>query len=175
MKIRNLLSVLFLLAFVAGAVQARAGGSGGGGGAGALFVVTGQVQKPGPIYPGDLAKLPKTQENVTFFSAGQVVSQSFTGVLLWDLLQSVGVITTNPPKNDILRKIIVVTGSDGYEAVFGAGEISPNFGGNQIMFAYLADGQSLGAQGPVRIVAPTDKQGGRFVSAIAKIEVKDGG
>jgi hypothetical protein len=174
MKIRNLFSALLLLAFVAAAVQARAGGASSGGG-GSLFVVAGQVQRPGPIYPGDLAKLPRTQENVTFFSGGQVVSQSYTGVLLWDLLQSVGVITTNPPKNDILRKIIVVTGSDGYEAVFGAGEISPNFGGNQIMIAYLADGQSLGAQGPARIVAPTDKQGGRFVSMIAKIEVKDGG
>jgi hypothetical protein len=70
---------------------------------------------------------------------------------------------------------IVVTGSDGYESVFTSGEIAPNFGGNQIMVAYLVDGQLLGTQGPTRIVVPSDKQGGRFVSMIVTIEVRDGG
>ena len=71
-----------------------------------------------------------------------MVSQSFSGVLLWDLLQSVGIVVNPNIKNDILRKTIVVTGSDGYKSVFTAGEIAPNFGGNQIMVAYLVDGQT---------------------------------
>ena len=90
-------------------------------------------------------------------------------------MQSVGIVVDSTIKNDILRKTIVVIGSDGYESVFTAGEIDPNFGGNQIMVAYLADGQLLGTQGPTRIVVPTDKEGGRFVSMIVQIDVRDGG
>jgi Oxidoreductase molybdopterin binding domain len=111
--------------------------------------------------------------NYTYFSAGSVVSQSFTGALLWDLLQSVGIKLDSTIKNDILHQIVIVTGSDGYETVFGAGEIAPNFGGDQILVAYGVNGQSLGSDGFARIVAPGDKQGGRFVSNIAKIEVRN--
>jgi hypothetical protein len=57
--------------------------------------------------------------------------------------------------------------------VFGAGEIDPSFGGSQIMVAYATGGASLGTDGFARIVAPGDKAGGRFVSNIVEIEVKD--
>jgi hypothetical protein len=121
-------------------------------------------------------KYSPAQENVTYFAAGSVVTESFTGVLLWDLLNSppVGGITTNPKiKNDILHKVVVVTGSDCYQSVFGAGEIAPSFGGSQIMVAYASGGAPLGTAGFARIVVPSDKAGGRFVSNIVEIEVKD--
>jgi hypothetical protein len=129
----------------------------------------------------DLDKLKKlfspAQANVTFFAAGAVVSNSYTGALLWDVLNNapVGGIVTNPNiKNDILSKIVVVEGTDCYTAIFGAGEIDPFFGGSQVMIAYLSDGQPLGTDGVAQIIVPGDKAGGRFVSNIAKIEVKDG-
>ena len=106
------------------------------------------------------------------------MTESFTGVLLWDLLNNspVNGIVTNPSiKNDILHKVIVVTGTDCYQSVFGAGEIDPFFGGNQVIVAYTTGGQSLGDNGFARIVVPGDKAGGRFVSNIAKIEIRDAG
>jgi hypothetical protein len=72
-----------------------------------------------------------------------------------------------------LHKIIIVTGTDCYQSVFGAGEIDPFFGGSQIMVAYATGGQSLGNAGFARVVVPGDKAGGRFVSNIANIEVRD--
>ncbi len=57
--------------------------------------------------------------------------------------------------------------------LFGGGEIAPSFGGDQIIIAYGANGQLLTTDGFARIVAPGDKQGGRFVSNIAKIEVRN--
>jgi hypothetical protein len=147
------------------------------GGVSSRFVVTGDVKKQQGF---DLDQLTRNyspaQENVTYFAAGSVVTESFTGVLLWDLLNAppVGGITTDPNiKNDILHKVIVVTGSDCYQSVFGAGEINPSFGGNQIMVAYATGGASLGTAGFARIVVPGDKAGGRFVSNIVEIEVKD--
>jgi hypothetical protein len=41
------------------------------------------------------------------------------------------------------------------------------------MVAYAIGGQSLGDDGFARIVVPGDKEGGRFVSNIATIEVRD--
>ena len=93
---------------------------------------------------------------------------------VWDLLQSVGIIVDPGIKNDILRKTIDVTGTDGYVTVFTAGEIAPNFGGNQVLVVYEVDGQPIGPDGPAEIVAPGDKAGGRFVHNIYTIEVRDG-
>jgi hypothetical protein len=139
-----------------------------------FFQVAGQVMTPKWFDVSALEKLPHVNQNVTYFAAGNVENDTFTGALLWDLLQSVGIITNPNIKNDILRKTIVVTGTDGYVSVFTAGEIDPGFGGNQIIIAYAVNGQPLGCEGPAQTVAPGDKAGGRFVHNIATIIVKDG-
>jgi hypothetical protein len=107
-----------------------------------------------------------------------VSSNAYAGALLWDVLNlaPVGGIITNPSvKNDILHKIIIVTGTDCYKALFGAGEVDPSFGDSQIMLAYAANGQLLGSEDFARLIAPGDKAGGRFVFNIATIEIKDAG
>jgi DMSO/TMAO reductase YedYZ molybdopterin-dependent catalytic subunit len=138
------------------------------------FYVGGEVQNPGQIYAKDLLALPTTTQNVTYYGGGSIKTEKFTGALLWDFLQKVGIVVNPNVKNDILRKYVVVTGSDGYKAVFGVGEFAPNFGGDQIIIAYLSNGQVLGSPPYARIVAPGDKQGGCFVSEIVRIEVKSG-
>jgi DMSO/TMAO reductase YedYZ molybdopterin-dependent catalytic subunit len=168
MRMRSLLAALLLLG--ATSVSAQAGSPSPE----QAFRVFGQVQTLKIVTVRALKKLPESNQNVTYFAAGSVVSHSFTGALLWDLLQSVGIIVNPVIKNDILRKTIVVTGTDGYAAVFTAGEIAPNFGGNQVLVAYEVDGEPLGTDGPTEIVAPGDKAGGRFVHNIATIEVRDG-
>jgi len=148
------------------------------GGVSNSFTVSGEVKKPAVFNLNKLEQFAPAQANVTYFAAGSVVTESFTGVLLWDLLNNspVGGIVTDPTvKNDILHKIVIVTGTDCYQSVFSAGEFDPFFGGSQIMVAYATGGQSLGSAGFARIVAPGDKAGGRFVSNIANIDVEDAG
>jgi hypothetical protein len=139
-----------------------------------FFFLGGQVKTPKWVNVLALQQLPHVNQNVTYFAAGQVENDTFTGALLRDLVQSVGIVTNPNVKNDILRKIIVVTGTDGYVSVFTAGEIDPGFGGNQIIVAYEDNGQQLGCDGPAQIVAPGDKAGGRFVHNIASILVLEG-
>ena len=172
MKMRGLLAALLLLGMAG--VPALAQSSSVRPPSPPAFRVFGQVQTPKPFNVHTLKKLPVSNQNVTYFAAGSVVSHSFTGALLWDLLQSVGIIVDPTVKNDILRKTIVVTGTDGYVAVFTAGEIAPNFGGNQVLVVYEVDCEPLGTDGPAEIVAPGEKAGGRFVHNIASIEVRDG-
>ena len=119
-----------------------------------------------------LAALPATKLDVFFYTGAGPVSASFTGVLLWDLLTTANVVTDPNIKNAILRKLVVVTGSDGYEAVFSAGELDPEFGGHQVIVAYLQDGVPLDStSGFARIITPNDKAGGRDVFDIVKIRV----
>lgn len=146
------------------------------GGVSRIFTVSGEVNKSAVFNLHRLAQFAPAQENITYFAMGNVVTEEFTGILLWDLLNNppVGGIVQNPNvKNDILRKVVIVTGTDCYQSVFGAGEFDPFFGGSQIMVAYATGGQSLGSDGFARIVVPGDKAGGRFVSNIAKIVVRD--
>jgi hypothetical protein len=143
------------------------------GGVSTSFKVFGDVTNRAVFDLNKLERFPPSQANVTYFAAGSVVTEAFTGVLLWDLLNNspVNGIVANPNiKNDILHKVVIVTGTDCYQSVFGAGEFDPFFGGSQIMVAY---GQSLGTAGFARIVVPGDKARGRFVSNIANIEVRD--
>ncbi|ACK49521.1 conserved hypothetical protein; putative signal peptide [Methylocella silvestris BL2] len=141
----------------------------------ASFIVSGEVTQRLVVNLAKLKTFPVASADVTYFAAGAVTTHSFTGVLLWDVLQKAGIVVDPTVKNDILRKTVTVYGSDGYVSVFSVGEIDPFFGGNQIILAYAQDGASLGNSGLAKLVAPGDKAGGRFVSNIARITVRDSG
>lgn len=171
MNIRALFAALLLIGVGGSPLYAACPG-----GVSNSFAVSGQVTNRTVFNLNKLEQFAPAQANVTYFAAGSVVTESFTGVLLWDLLNNspVGGIVTDPTvKNDILHKVVIVTGTDCYQSVFGAGEFDPFFGGSQIMVAYATGGQSLGSDGFARIVVPSDKAGGRFVSNIVSIEVRD--
>jgi hypothetical protein len=173
--IRRALFVMLLLSGC-GSVSAYAQQCPGAGAPAATFGVGGLVVSPTIFDQSRLQLLPQAQENVTFFASGAVTTASYTGVLLWDLLNNspVGGIVTDPNvKNDILHKVVIVTGSDCYQAVFGAGELDPAFGDSQVMIAFASNGQPLGSEGFAKLIAPGDKEGGRFVSNIVWIVVRD--
>jgi hypothetical protein len=172
MTMRVLFAALLLLGIASLPVQAKCLSTGQS----TSILVTGEVTKSTVFDLKGLQQFSPAQANVDYFAGGPGLdTNSFTGALLWDMLNSppAGPIKTNPKiKNEILRKIIIVTGCDGYQSVFGAGEIDPFFGGNQIIVAYEENGQPLGPNGLAQIIAPGDKAGGRFVYIIDNIEVK---
>ncbi len=145
------------------------------GGYSTYFQLLGQVMRPKTYSLASLAVLPVTRQNVVFYAGLGQVSASYTGVLLWDLLGAAGLITNPTIKNDLLRQRVVVTGSDGYQAVFSLGELAPQFGGEQVMMAYAANGALLDqSTGFAEIIVPGDKAGGRAVNTVVRIEVLEG-
>jgi hypothetical protein len=133
MMTRTLSAALLLIGVGSTPLQAACPG-----GVSSYFTVSGEVTKRTVFDLNKLEQFASAQENVTYFAAGSVVSESFTGVLLWDLLNNApvnGIVTDPTIKNDILHKVIIVTGTDCYQSVFGAGEIDPFFGGSQIIVA----------------------------------------
>ena len=98
---------------------------------------------------------------------------AFTGFSMWDLLNRSGIITNPSVKNDILGKFVIATGSDGYQAVFSLGELSPSFGNQADLVAYAnAPGNPLSTDGFVRLVVPGDSaKAGRYVSNLVSLQV----
>ena len=138
----------------------------------ASFRIEGLVQHPQTYTLSTLSSLPQTRLNVDFYTGSGPVTASYTGVLLWDLLNAAGVITDPSNKNDLLRRVVAVVGSDGYVAVYSLGELAPQFGGEQVIVAYAVNGAPLaGASGFAETIAPGDKAGGRAVNRIAHIIV----
>jgi hypothetical protein len=149
---------------------------GTGGGVTAAFTVGGGVATPLTETPGALAALPQHTETVTYHMGGTAVTDTYTGAYLWDVLNAAGIVTDAAIKNDILRKLVAVTGSDGYEVAFALGELSPKFGDAPILVALSDTAGQLGAGGAdgfARIVVPGDILGGRYVSNIASMTVFD--
>ncbi len=139
----------------------------------APVLIAGQVGDPG-IYNLP-ATTPVTTESVTYQAAGVPVSDTYTGTTLWDLLNDAGGVTTTTAKNDILSKYVIATGSDGYQAVFSAGEIDPSFGNQPDLVAYSDTAGQLGPNGSdglARMVVPGDIAGGRYVSDLVSLKVE---
>jgi hypothetical protein len=98
----------------------------------------------------------------------------WTGTLLYDLLQQAQITLNSGVKNDLNRKVILVTGSDCYQQAFSMGELVPAIGGqHQVIVAYAKDGVLLSSDGFARIINPGDKSGARNVSNIIRIQVID--
>jgi len=77
-------------------------------------------------------------------------------------------------KNSFLRQYVLAEATDCYGAVVAIGEIQPKFEGKTVLIAYAkkaSDGTvvPLIDEGFARLVVPSDKAGGRYVSNVRNI------
>ena len=145
------------------------------GGYAPLFRLGGRVQYPKNFDLDALSQEPLTTVHDFFLTGQGTDSGTFTGVLLWDLLQEAQVITDPAQRNDLFRKAVLITGSDCYETVYAMGELAPELGGtHQVIVAFKRDDQFLGdTEGMARIINPGDKAEARRVLNIVRIRVLD--
>jgi molybdate transport system substrate-binding protein len=139
------------------------------------FTVDGQVLNPITVTVDDLRNNYSSQTvDVTFLSGEDEVSTSFTGVPLWQVISSAQPNLNADVRNDRISTFIVVTSTDNYQAVIAWGEIDPEFGNQPILVAYEENGEPIAdAQGPIRLVVPGDGRGGRYVSGVVNISLRD--
>lgn len=135
--------------------------------------INGAVEHAQSLTLAALKRAPATTETVSLMTGKGVLTGSYTGVLLWTLLQQAVIKLTPGVKNDVLRHTIVVTGSDGYKTVLSVAEVDPKFGGDRALIAYAKGGKALAHdRGFARLIVPTDKSAGRAVFGIASITVR---
>ncbi len=139
------------------------------------LTVDGQVLNPLMLTADDLrANYPAQTLDVTYLSGEDSVSATFTGVSLWQLLSAAQPNLNADVKNDRLSLFVVVTGSDGYQAVIAWGEIDPEFGNQPVLVAYEQDGAPINdAAGALRLVVPGDGHGGRYVNGVVNVSLRD--
>jgi hypothetical protein len=101
------------------------------------------------------------------------VSHTYEGVMLTELLRLVGAPTGASIHADADRDYLVVTGGDGFRAVFSLAETDRSVQARNVILADHMDGAPLLAHdAPYRIVVDGDQKPARSVYAITRIEVK---
>ena len=168
---------LFLLTLASGSFIAEAQDPCAGGFS-PEFRVGGQVVNPKTYHLDDLQALPTTRVHDVFISGTSVSQGTFTGVLLWDLIEA-AVVDANPDQpNDLLRHYVLITATDCFETLYSIGELHPRFGGTHpVIVAFLrendqGENELLGpGEGMARIINPADKAGGRRIFNITRIRV----
>jgi Oxidoreductase molybdopterin binding domain len=168
-------ALLVTMALLAAGTNALAADASCPGGFSNQFRLNGQVQNPDRFRLVDLQFRPSVNLTVSYFSGNQgLVTKTYVGVPLIDLLNDAVVVTDPARKNDILRKYVQVKATDCYEVIVSVAELLSTFGHQQVLVAFeTGDGQPLDAtEGMARLIVPGDKAGGRFVSNVTTITVR---
>ncbi|MFZ5990375.1 MAG: molybdopterin-dependent oxidoreductase [Deinococcota bacterium] len=135
--------------------------------------LAGLLERPAKLSLADLQRLAAETVTVSFLSVQGLEQHAYKGVQLAALLQQAGLKLENR-KNDKLRKFVLATAKDGYTVIFSWAELDPEFGAQPVLLAWEEDGKPLeGERGPFRLVVPGDKRGGRYVSGVIRLEVRD--
>jgi Oxidoreductase molybdopterin binding domain len=132
-------------------------------------VIVGPTGKSLVITPQVLADLDRAEATMVNHS----VSHTYEGVRLTELLRLVGAPTGARIHADADRDYLVVTGGDGFRAVFSLAETDSSVQHRAVILADHMDGAPLIAHdAPYRIVVDGDQKPARSVYAVSRIEVK---
>lgn len=135
---------------------------------GPTFVVNGGVAEPLTLSVPDLRRWPAYDEVVHFIAGGRQEVHQVRGVRLIDVLTAAKPQFNPSAKHDELRHAVLVGATDGYGTVLSWGEIDPAFVGTDVLLAFEQDGRDLTLP---RLVVPSDKDGGRYVTDISSISL----
>jgi hypothetical protein len=147
-----------------------------------LMSQMGEIHKPAPLagpltisfadksstwMAATLASLP--HKTITVHNEHTKTDETYSGVQLIDLLTPLGV--TDKPHGKDLRLYVVAKGSDGYEAVYSIGEITPDLSTSTVIAADAENGKPLTDDGPLKVVTTGDKRPARWVRNLVAIRV----
>jgi hypothetical protein len=107
---------------------------------------------------------------ITQQAAVEHTDRSWTGPLLWDVLVDAGAVDPAKPA-DAVHLGVHVVGADGWIAVFGLAELSPEFAGKPIQLADRVNGEAIPGPG-LRLIVPGEHRGGRSVRDVVRIEIE---
>ncbi len=133
--------------------------------------VTGKVSHKLRLTLAELSRLPAHTVSVTYQARNGSQAHTYSGPLLYDVLEQAQPRVRPQVKNDLLRDYVAATAaSDGYRAVVAWGEIDPSYEAKQVLLADNEDGTPLTGQQLV-LVVPGDKFGGRYVSGVTSLRL----
>jgi len=114
-----------------------------------------------------LAALP--HKTITVHNEHTKADETYTGVQVIDLLTPLGV--KAQPRGKDFKFYLVAAGSDGYEVVYGIGEVTPDVHEATVIVADTENGKPLADDGPLKMVATGEKRPARWVRNLVSIRV----
>ncbi len=166
----GMFALLSLTVAVDGAAADPAGISTVAGSAG--LTIDGIVRNPQIMTVEDIRELPETRLDVTYRTQEGEETASFTGVLVWRLLEGAGGINEAESQAN-LRHTLMITGRDGYAVALSVGEIDPKLAGEPAIIAYLRNDQPFNSGEALQLVMAWDRHATRNVHDVVRIEVKE--
>jgi DMSO/TMAO reductase YedYZ molybdopterin-dependent catalytic subunit len=170
------LTAVLVLLLVAVAVHGTAADPGGVSRAritaSAGLTIDGSVENPQIITVEDIRKLPETRVDVAYQTPQGEETASFTGVLVWTLLEQAGGIKEAEDRAKV-RHTVMITSRDGSAVALSVGEIDPKLAAEPAIIAYLRDDQPLDSGEALQLVLPWDRHATRNVRDVVQIEVKE--
>jgi DMSO/TMAO reductase YedYZ molybdopterin-dependent catalytic subunit len=97
---------------------------------------------------------------------------AWEGVALLEVLRAQGAPLGKALRGDALANYVRVTATDGYQVVFGLGELDTDMGAAKVVLVDRHEGKPLDDKdGPLRLVVPGDQRPARWVRNVASIEL----
>jgi hypothetical protein len=131
------------------------------------IIVDGKVTK---FSVADLGAMPQT--TVMVHNEHTKVDESYTGVLLGDLLAKSGLPVDKTTHRKMLRSYLTAEGTDKYWVLYSVTEIEFSEHNGNVIVATSMGGKPLGDEGQLKLIATDDKKPQRWVRNLTAITVK---
>ena len=118
----------------------------------------------------DLAAMP--QKTVKVHNAHTNADESYSGVLLSDLLAKASFVSDKITQQTMLHSIVRAEGTDKYWVVYSATEVEGSEHAGDVIVAIAQDGHGLGADGNLKLISTNDKKPQRWVRNLTAIALK---
>jgi hypothetical protein len=121
------------------------------------------------LTPEELAALP--HKTVAVFNAHSKANETYSGVLLADLLGKAGVPLGESVRGKLFMIGVVAEGTDHYSVLYSLAEVDPAIHSGDVIVADTLDGQKLGKDGAFKMVSSQERRPARWVRNLTAISV----
>lgn len=121
------------------------------------------------LSPADFAALP--HKTVTVMNQHTSANETYSGVLLSDLLAKIGAPQGTDVKGKLFMLGVIAEGTDHYSVLFAIAETDPTIHTGDILVADQMNGQKLDKDGAFKLVSTEEKRPARWVRNLASISL----
>jgi len=112
------------------------------------------------------------QKTVKVHNEHTKADETYSGVLLGDLLAKAGFVADKTTQKRMLHSYVVADGSDLYWVIYSLTEVEGSEHDGDVIVATSVDGHGLGADGELKLISTADKKPERWVRNLAAITLK---
>ena len=112
------------------------------------------------------------QKTVTVHNEHTKSDETYTGVLVGDLLAKYGLPVDKTTHRRMLRSYVIAEGTDKYWVVYSVTEVEGSEHNSEVIVATSVGGKPLGEDGALKLIDTEDKKPQRWVRNLSAITVK---